>query len=85
MQVAGRAVAIGDVEQQDLGVLARVQRDRALGGDPRAIAGGEREVAEHDLARDHVQPRCALDCELVNHVLPRLEQGGVDRHILTET
>jgi hypothetical protein len=74
LQVMGRELGAGDIEQQDLGVLARRQRERALGGDPRAIPGGQHEVAERDLALHDVQPRGALGRDLVDDVLPRLEQ-----------
>jgi hypothetical protein len=59
MQVKGRELGVGDIEQQELGVSACGQRGRALRRDTCAIPGDQNEVVEHDLALHKVQPSSA--------------------------
>lgn len=56
----GRELGVGDIEQQEIGVPACGQLDRALRRDTCAISGDQNEVAEYDLALHKVQPRSTL-------------------------
>ena len=72
------------VEKQDLCMLPGRERDRALGPNPGAVARGQDGVAEGPLSLHEVEPRTSPLWELVDHVLPLIEDGRVHQSVLVD-
>src|SRR6266851_6755166 len=80
---ARRALApTAEVEQQQLGLLARGERNGALNCDANAVARGQHDVAEHHRSLHEVEPGAAPRRELVEQVLPGVEHCRVHQGIL---
>ena len=70
------------VDQQYLGALLDRQRDRSLIGDPDAVTLRQDDVVEGRRARHDMDPGGSAPRELVNEVMPRIDDARVNQRIL---
>ena len=69
LDVRGAHGRFAKIDEQELGLGPRCQRDRALAAEAGAISSADHDVAQRDLSFHDVQPRASAGAQFMNHVL----------------
>lgn len=72
------------IDKQELGLVARRERDRALGCDARAVPALQHDLSDLDASGHDVQPCGSTRGQAVHQVLSRLEHGRMDQRVLAK-
>src|SRR6478672_1722872 len=80
----GRGHGLREIEEENLRVLVRRDRERRLVLDRGAVAGVQRGAVQVDAAARDLEPRAAAAAEGVLDALAAVEDRGVDPRVLMD-
>src|SRR4051812_21518884 len=77
----GLTSPFAEVDEEELARFSRREGHHALGGDACAVARRQHEVAERRFSVQQMEPSLASRKQLVNDMLPEVEQGRIHERI----